>query len=1036
VLLRRILVVIAGLLCLALAALVIAPPLLAPERARDLTEAALRRAIGRPIVVAGPVTLSLLPIPSLTAHKVAIANPEGAREADMLRADAVELRLAVAPLLGGRLVLQQATLTAPVIDLERLPDGALNWSLSGRAADEGAEIRGPADIAVARLRIADGTLIVHAAGQTARFVQLELDASAREATGPFRATGRGTLAGRRLSFDIELGRLAERVPLHLTLAQPDIAANAEFTGEFVAGPDAAPSLAGKLKVSGDVRGMTGQLAGDALSGFSGRFTATADLDADEAMLRLDHGDLALAGSSGTFALRLKPASPFEASLSLSLNQLDLDHGPAPAAAPKTARSPSDGEAPPTFALPGGGHAMIDLALSALVWRGGIVRDARLQAVLANGALTITRAAAQLPGGSDLTLSGTVTAPSGPPQFSGAVEADSDNLRQLLAWLGLEMKSVPEDRLRKASLAGKFTATPDDAEISGFDLTVDATRMTGAASVALRRRLALGARVAIDRLNLDAYLPSAGTASAADAPSAATALEGFGVVLHGFDANFDATIETLTWAGQPMRGARAAGTLQNGELALRQLALADVAGASLTASGSIADLAGPARWQGRLDGSGGAVERVIRLLAPGLDPAGRITGPFTAEADLAGAGTVATRLDATIGALGGQVRVVGSRGSANDLHSAMALTVDLRHPSVAGLMRALAAGNSPAGTDPGPVALSGKLSGTPDQFRLAEATVDVGGLSVAGDLAVDRTGPRARLSGTLSFGDVALDRILAPRSLLSDDASSSATVWSRKPFETAPLGLADAALTLSGASLTYRKIHIERPALSLSLAGGAIEIGRFSGNIFGGSMTASGWSDCAGGRGSAVEASLHQIALDAAFSDWLGSSPVSGPGDLDLTLSSVGCSPAALIANLSGRASLQARDGALHGIDVAGLADHLARRAPSGEAGAEPRVLAGSTRYGSLFASLHIAGGLAQSDYLVLSGSDLTARGSLSFDLSNWRIHAELALRPPSPPAAPPVTLTVDGPPDKASVNSDLGAFEAYLASHRAVAPAP
>ena len=229
---------------------------------------------------------------------------------------------------------------------------------------------------------------------------------------------------------------------------------------------------------------------------------------------------------------------------------------------------------------------------------------------------------------------------------------------------------------------------------------------------------------------------------------------------------------------------------------------------------------------------------------------------------------------------------------------------------------------------------------------------------------------------------------------------------------------------------------EQPALALSLAGGAVEIGRFSGNIFGGSITASGWSDCAGGRGSAVEASLHQIALDAAFSDWLGSSPVSGPADLDLTLSSVGCSPATLVANLSGRASLQARDGVLHGIDVAGLADRLARHAPSGGADTEPRVLAGSSRYGSLFASLHIAGGLAQSDYLVLSGSDLTGRGNLSFDLSNWRVHAELALRPLAPAEAPPVTLTVGGPPDKASVSTDVGALEAYFAAHRAAAPAP
>ena len=64
----------------------------------------------------------------------------------------------------------------------------------------------------------------------------------------------------------------------------------------------------------------------------------------------------------------------------------------------------------------------------------------------------------------------------------------------------------------------------------LDLTVDATRLTGAATVALRQHPAIGARLAIDQLNLDAYLPAAPAAPARD-----QAASGYAALFDAFQA---------------------------------------------------------------------------------------------------------------------------------------------------------------------------------------------------------------------------------------------------------------------------------------------------------------------------------------------------------------------------------------------------------------------------------------------------------------------------------------------------------------------
>ena len=129
-------------------------------------------------------------------------------------------------------------------------------------------------------------------------------------------------------------------------------------------------------------------------------------------------------------------------------------------------------------LPKNINASFDLAIDVIQYRGSVIREAGLRAALANGEVTLDRAAALLPGGSDVSLLGFLSFIEGEPRFDGEVAAASDNLRSLLDWAGVEAGALPPDRLRGFSYASKVKLTPTAIEVQDINVRLDASTMTG------------------------------------------------------------------------------------------------------------------------------------------------------------------------------------------------------------------------------------------------------------------------------------------------------------------------------------------------------------------------------------------------------------------------------------------------------------------------------------------------------------------------------------------------------------------------------
>jgi uncharacterized protein involved in outer membrane biogenesis len=532
---------------LVVVAALVAPLLVDWDRYKpDVTER-VEALTGRKLWIDGDVQVALLPSPRLSIADVRLANVPGAAASDMARLKALNLNLALGPLLSGEIQITSLKLIDPVIELERLADGRVNWEFEPREAEvvetvlakPGGEpsAGGETDAREVRLdslSIRNGTIILRdtGSGRIEHLQRLDASLSAKTLDGPFRADGRMELRDLPLSFRVATGSVSEASPTSLSFEVDldDGLAAAKFDGA-VRDVRTAPKVSGSVRIDGnnlaaalavfevEAASSNGAILGQpfvfkgALSGAKSGFYVS------DLQIRL--GEMQVGGEI-TVGLGETP----QLDTKLVLNRVDLDDllaatgaveggtvtgdGAAPSGADSAPVEPAAADEEEPIAallagLPDDVSASVDLTAETLRYRKGIVRRAQVIVSLDDGIITIQQASALLPGGADMAVFGQLAPGDDGIAFDGQVEMAADDLRSVLAWLEVDVAIVPPDRLRRFSLVGEVTADDSRVRIANLDARLDSSRITGSASLDHGARPMIGADLKIDRLNADAYL---------------------------------------------------------------------------------------------------------------------------------------------------------------------------------------------------------------------------------------------------------------------------------------------------------------------------------------------------------------------------------------------------------------------------------------------------------------------------------------------------------------------------------------------------
>jgi hypothetical protein len=434
---------------LLLAAAWLVPPRLDLDGYRDTFAAIAARALGRPVAIGGTVHLSLLPEAVLTADDVRVAD--GAFTAQALR-----LRVAVLPLLAGRIAPRELVLRGPILHLPWPPPRP---HLTAAAEPLAARIE------AGTLTLGNVTL----SGIAARIAVSE--------TGAIAASGNATVAGRALQFGLKLTSAGTDGAAGLDLAVDAPALGGTFSGQIAA--DGA--------VAGDATLRTDDLsalvpAPNLPARAAGRVTISP-LQAVADDLRIDLGGVP---GHAAAALRLAPEARLDASL--TLGRLDLDAWAAALAA-VPARTP----------LP----LALDLSAEAASLRGGTLRRLRVALDAGPDGLTLHEATAALPGEALLHLAGHAAAGG----FDGTASLHGEAIGQTLAWLTgagvAPFGPAPPDPPHALALAARAHWADGALALTGIDGTADGAPLSG--SVAWRPG-ALAAQLSLARLDLAAFAP--------------------------------------------------------------------------------------------------------------------------------------------------------------------------------------------------------------------------------------------------------------------------------------------------------------------------------------------------------------------------------------------------------------------------------------------------------------------------------------------------------------------------------------------------
>ncbi|TVR80557.1 MAG: AsmA family protein [Rhodospirillales bacterium] len=321
---KKVLIVIGGLVLLVIAAALIAPSFVDWNQYRDRITTEAGKATGRDVSIGGDIRLAVLPSPVLVVNDLSIANIDGGSEPQMLRLQAAEVNIALWPLLTGRVEVRSVSLVEPDLILEVLADGRRNWDFAvpaerptgapGAVIDlpprrdapaeetpdqpdaEAPAATVPAAVQLDAISIEQGRVLYRDAttGQELGIGSLNADVSAGSLRGPLDARGSMEIEGVPLTFDVSIGAVegGEPVGIRADLGSDAGASRLRVRG-MVEDWEAAPRFSGRIEsAADDLAAAIQAVAASPLPGFLAQRT-TLDFDLVASQTEATVGALAL-----------------------------------------------------------------------------------------------------------------------------------------------------------------------------------------------------------------------------------------------------------------------------------------------------------------------------------------------------------------------------------------------------------------------------------------------------------------------------------------------------------------------------------------------------------------------------------------------------------------------------------------------------------------------------------------------------------------------------------------------------------------------
>jgi uncharacterized protein involved in outer membrane biogenesis len=1024
---KKILIGVGGFVGLLVVAALAVPAFIDLDKFKPEIVAQAKKATGRDLVLEGPVTLSLLPVPAVGVSKVRFANAPGSKNPNMVEIKAITVKPSVLALLGGNVEVSSVTLVEPKIVLEVNAQGKPNWEFAPsveEAKPAAAKPSSPKPLSLGSLVVENGTLLFSdsKAGIQMMAEKANITASVGSLDGPYALSGSATLNGAPLKVDLSVS--SKGTNGYATDLSLEANGKLGFKGTLSElGPNAR--LGGVATVSTDsltgfvatLMGLAGQPVPALPPLLAGKFSFDGSIDASQTDFAAKDFKMALGDSSGTGALSVKLKPQLAVDGKLVMAKLDLDKTLAglaqPAAAAKAPAKPAPAPAPSSAAKGGSildgvnAHASIDIG--EVTYNKQAIRNVALEVDARGGVVAVPRLAATLPG--DLVLQAKSSMTGG--AVSGDFSLAGTKLRDTLKWLDVDVASVPANKLTSVSLKGRMSSANGNVAVSDAAFQLDDLKGTGGMLVTFSVPLSVVTHIEIDTLDVDSFMPKQAEAkkatpaakpAAAPAPAAAD--------IDGPSVGLKLKIAKVLYNKETIGGVDVDVALQGSTLKVNQADVANLGGGRFALRGNVANFSAPNR----------RTDVAYNFEAPDIDKVLKIFG-----------GTANTGL--------GRVASSGGLAGTPELMNLKDLTVAASGDTV---------------KMNGTVSAPGAASGTPSSVGYKGSfAVNSQAIEVAAEVKVAE---RPMITLDLKAATLDLDKLQSHAAAPARPAApargqAAATPAAAMPIDTGPMRGVDASVKLTAGTLISAPLRINNADLAVTLKNGVLTLEHFKGGLFGGTLGFSGTVDGSKPalgialKGDANNISLGEMLRGTSGSNTFGSVvKVSIDGQLSatgITVNGAGSTSEQIKGSLSGGAQLgghvlvgadkaltmigSAAAGAVGGAIDSTLGTALGAVGQKGGVGAGNMLNAISlvlNRFvnhdSPISGHVEIAGGVLTDRSLVVQGNkaaaNITTRTNLAASTTDTTINFTIA----EDGSAPYLITTARGPMSSPSLNVTRG----------------
>jgi uncharacterized protein involved in outer membrane biogenesis len=955
---------------------------------------------GRELKIFGDVMVTIFPTPAIIANDISFSNMVDAAKPSMIRVQQAEVRISLSPLLLGEIRVETVRLIKPVIELEITADGAKNWEMKALISDaevkqktaKKSQVFGPSTAPVLALgsskmsvpavilndfTIVDGVLNYRnlKLGTVERIEDLNAKVEAVSLIGPFQSNGSLTLRNTALTYDITIGEVIKErtLPLNLKLGIAQESASLHIGGNIfdLLG---APKFRGHLKGESKNLGLLFQtiIREPTTTKFPQLFSIEGNVSASMQGFEINNLAIQLADSKieGDISLELGDIPRF--SVNVSAEQFDLDKWfntsepelvktkPELVKTKEVTKKNTNIAIPipikkeqektqelSSSIIPDDISGSVIISVEAMNYRGKSINDIIVNTELKNGIARLSQGSAQFPGGTEISLFGDLTTPNGVPQFSGNIEAYTNDLWKITNWFDIKMPNISADRLRKVNFSSTIMLTREEIKAQGLSLKFDSSKLTGAATIALRPRLGFGANLTLDQIDVDSYLgPPLKPKTLKTKIKPKSEIEKSAANKHtlkkdqkknkdysplkslsklaGFDANVLLEIKKLDLKGEKLRGVVVDASLYDGSLDIRKFKVAQFAGVAVATFGKIEDLGYIPRARGlHINLKSKNLKPIAHLLGVKFSFDGTQLGKTSVDFRVNGS-FLAPNINASIKTGGASINTSG-KISMLPIHDAFNLKAELGHPNLARFMRNFGLSYQPSGRIGG-ITLALNIKGNPKSFTFDQMSGKVGELNFGGIGSVDLSGLRPKITADINvsaldlnpflptarkvglapklWGKLKLHPVVWPGPKPEDHQRSITQIankgfWSNNLFDVSILKVLDADIAFRSPLLTMSNYLFKKIDFMFEIKNGTLITKRLKARMFGGQLQ--GDTKIIVGKTNQITSTFKILGIK--ISDALASInrkvTANGLLDVNLDFTASGKSVAGLVGSLNG-----------------------------------------------------------------------------------------------------------------------------------------